>query len=359
VWVVFEDAVGSVAKMFGVPMQSIMRDMRALVSTGKRIVNSATGQSQPINANVVRQNLLEDLHVVPDEFFGIRLVDKTTSGYVDRIYEAYKRGDTKTAEDLTEYLVEGKGIKEKTIPSKLKAKLREDYVNERISMDDAIAFSEAHGLWKSEKEAYTALIEAADKALHTDEDEYKTSAYINVYNAALAQDRSGYNTAVQEMVAHGYTEKGITSKVKSQIGSWYADGEIQESQATALLKFIGITDSTDIYWSMDQWKYNQTKDEDDGSYSKNHKLYDAIDSGSGLQAAIQELVTHSSSDEKKTKASLASAITSHYKDEYVALIKAGKTGQAANLQARLLTAYEQLGYNRAKKLKDIQKWAKD
>ena len=40
------------------------------------------------------------------------------------------------------------------------------------------------------------------------------------------------------------------------------------------------------------------------------------------------------------------------------LVRAGRTGEAANLQARLLAAYEALGYNRAKKLKDIQKWVK-
>ncbi|MBQ7655153.1 MAG: hypothetical protein IJS41_01450, partial [Clostridia bacterium] len=58
------------------------------------------------------------------------------------------------------------------------------------------------------------------------------------------------------------------------------------------------------------------------------------------------------------KDTLAGAITSQYKPQYLALLQAGKTSAAANLKNRLLRAYEVLGYSRAKKSKDIDAWLK-
>lgn len=42
---------------------------------------------------------------------------------------------------------------------------------------------------------------------------------------------TGFNSAVNELVSHGYTEKEILSEAKSQIAKWYKDGEISEHQA--------------------------------------------------------------------------------------------------------------------------------
>ena len=68
---------------------------------------------------------------------------------------------------------------------------------------------------------------------------------------------------------------------------------------------------------------------------------------SGL--SIQEYLNNGVS-----KTTLASQISTNFRKKYVTLKKSGKG--YADLQARLLTAYEALGYDRAKKLKGIQKW---
>ena len=48
-------------------------------------------------------------------------------------------------------------------------------------------------------------------------------------------------------------------------------------------------------------------------------------------------------------------ITEYFKPKY---LEAYKKGQASNLKAKLLTMYSLLGYDRAKKSKDIDAWLK-
>jgi hypothetical protein len=273
------------------------------------------------------------------------------------MYNALRSGDTKAAADFKEYLVDGKGVKEGSIKSKIKSLLYADYAAERIGIDEAIQFGMEQELWKKEKDAYSALIQAADKAEHSGEDEYKTSAYVKVYDALLAGDKAAYNAAVKDMAGHGYTDKAVQSEAKSQIGKWYKEGELTQTQATSMLAMLGITAKNDVYWTLDAWDY-QAENGDSTGYTKYDDFFTAVESGKGLQAAIQAQIQHSDRTEKEVKSTLASQITSRYKDQYVQLVRAGRTGEAANLQARLLTAYEALGYNRAKKLKDIQKWVK-
>ena len=78
-----------------------------------------------------------------------------------------------------------------------------------------------------------------------------------------------------------------------------------------------------------------------------------MESGTNLKATVQVYL-----DNGVSKTTLASQITSKYKPLLVEMWKAGKKGEFANLQARILTAYEALGYDRAKKLKDIEAWLK-
>lgn len=345
-----EDVGGNVAKVFGIPVKNLMREVRT-------VWNVFTQPARATNPTVFRLSLAEGLHVVPDKFFGYTLIDTSTQGYVKRMYNALRNGNEKEAADFREYLIDGKGVKEGSISSKLKSLLYEDYINERITMDDAIAFGMQNELWKKEKDAYAAIIKAADKSAHADEDEYSTTAYVNIFNALLAGDKAAYTRAVNDMTKHGYTEKGIASTAKSQIADWYKAGELDQAKAKAMLAMIGITGKNDVYWTLDSWDY-QAEHGDTTGYSKYDAFIAAVASGSGLQAAIQEQVSHSDKSQKEVYSTLAGEITKAYKPKYIELVQAGRTGEAANLQARLLTAYEALGYNRAMKLKDIKKWTK-
>ena len=349
-WKAVEDVGGSIAKLFGVPVKNIMRELRT-------VYNVFTQPARATDPTVFRLSLAEGLHVLPDKFLGFTLIDNSTQAYVERMYKALRSGDTKAAADYREYLIDGKGVKEGSIKSKIKSLLYADYAAEQIGIDEAIQFGMDQELWKKEKDAYSALIQAADKADHSDQEEYKTSAYVKIYDALLAGDKAAYNAAVKDMAGHGYTDKAVQSEAKSQIGKWYKEGELTQAQATSMLAMLGITAKNDVYWTLDAWDY-QAENGDSTGYTKYEDFLEAVETGKGLQAAIQAQVQHSDKTEKEVRSTLASQITSKYKDQYVQLVRDGRTGEAANLQARLLTAYEALGYNRAKKLKDIQKWLK-
>lgn len=349
-WKAVEDVGGSIAKLFGIPVKNVMRELRT-------VYNVFTQPARATDPTVFRLSLAEGLHVLPDKFLGFTLIDNSTQAYVERMYKALRSGDTKAAADYREYLIDGKGVKEGSIKSKVKSLLYADYAAERIGIDEAIQFGMDQELWKKEKDAYSALIQAADKADHSDQEEYKTSAYVKIYEALLAGDKAAYNAVVKDMASHGYTDKAVQSEAKSQIGKWYKDGELTQAQATSMLAMLGITAKNDVYWTLDAWDY-QAENGDSTGYTKYDDFLEAVETGKGLQAAIQAQIQHSDKTEKEVRSTLASQITSKYKSQYVELVRAGRTGEAANLQARLLTAYEALGYNRAKKLKDIQKWLK-
>ena len=57
-----------------------------------------------------------------------------------------------------------------------------------------------------------------------------------------------------------------------------------------------------------------------------------------------------------TSSNLSSSITSHYKPLYLAALERGDKAEAARIKSLALTAYEAIGYDPAKKIKDIEKW---
>lgn len=81
--------------------------------------------------------------------------------------------------------------------------------------------------------------------------------------------------------------------------------------------------------------------------SKYEKFYDAVKTGKNLKAVIKEYT-----DNGVKTSTLASQITSYYKPLYIQM----NNSERASLKGYLLNAYVLLGYNRAEKSKDIDKW---
>ena len=82
-------------------------------------------------------------------------------------------------------------------------------------------------------------------------------------------------------------------------------------------------------------------------------LYAAIRNGDATTAEIKDIVESlvKSSEGTDPMKAIQSALTSEFRDEYMALIAAGKTGQAAKLRKRLEAA--------GAKSATIDKWEKD
>ena len=58
---------------------------------------------------------------------------------------------------------------------------------------------------------------------------------------------------MSELVEHGYTEKEVISHVRSQIGTWYKEGDITREQAEKLLLKYGELNTQEIKSMVDKW----------------------------------------------------------------------------------------------------------
>ena len=175
--------------------------------------------------------------------------------------------------------------------------------------------------------------------------------YTDLYKAQLAGDTEKVAKLEEFLGIQGKSEQAIRTGVKKVIKDQYAAGTLSGEDMQNLLVKLGYEDDLDdAYWTQQEWDYANETGSADG-YAKYGDFLAAVETGKNLKATINEYLSHG-----VDKSTLASQITSAYKAQYVALMKAGKKTEAANLQARILTAYEALGYDRQKKLKDIQKW---
>ena len=86
-------------------------------------------------------------------------------------------------------------------------------------------------------------------------------------------------------------------------------------------------------------------------------VFDSIDTGSDYKAAIEKAVQKGSKYE-----TIETNITKQYKQQYIDLMREGKTDEATKLENRLLMIYNYLNEKEAQKPstnKRIQKWYTD
>lgn len=178
-----------------------------------------------------------------------------------------------------------------------------------------------------------------------------TEYYERMVNAYLRGDEEraeDYRTYMltSKMVAEDKLQTGLKTAMKEA----YIAGDTDEDTAVDyLLKIGSYAEEDDAYWEVDKWQYMRDTGSTADSYRKYADFFQAVETGTNLKATIQVYL-----DNGVSKTTLASQITNQYKKQLIALKQSGKG--YADLQARILTAYEALGYDRAKKLKDIQKW---
>ena len=121
------------------------------------------------------------------------------------------------------------------------------YADGYLTFDEAAAELLEKGLVENEDEAYFTVSgwEAGDGY----------SRYDKVYDAV--RTGASIDEAMNELVAHGYTEKDVISQLKSQIGRWYYDDKsdyrISKQQAIDMLtKYTNMTDE-EITKKVNEW----------------------------------------------------------------------------------------------------------
>ncbi|MBR3963882.1 MAG: hypothetical protein IKJ80_00555 [Clostridia bacterium] len=75
------------------------------------------------------------------------------------------------------------------------------------------------------------------------------------FDAVLDAVRQGgdFDAAMEELTSHGYAEKEVRSKVRSEVGAWYRDGDITKAQAKTMLEAYSGLDADDITSYLNRW----------------------------------------------------------------------------------------------------------
>lgn len=336
-----QGTLGPIANLFGIPLKNVWRDTEAII----RNLWGGASASEPTTARDLKYSVLENLNMGP-----ISLYDSGNKAYYDRMEQALLAGDAARYDELRGYLEETKQVKPDTITSGVKSEIKGSVTAGLISDDRAIGILEGTFGMDREK-AWSTVEKWTQEAAHAEDEDYNYSTYRAILD--MAKDGQDITAEAKKLTDNaGVTDKDIRSKIKSGIGEWYTGGEISREQTVQKLKtYAKVTDANDLYWIMDEWDYKKANPK--GEYKKYNAYYKAIETGTNLQKETKRYL-----DNGVKKDTLASQITSNFKQKYLDLIVKGKLNEATALKARLLNAYEALGYDRNKKQKDIDKWTK-
>ena len=134
------------------------------------------------------------------------------------------------------------------------------------------------------------------------------------------------------------------AKQKQDLKDTVAAGTVtQEKAIQKILANDYAEDENKAYWLYKEWTGGK-------DYTKYGKILQTIEDGGDLKAAAKEYFDHGAE-----KGDIGSEITKAYKPQYIA----ASPEERKKLKEKLLAAYVALGFNRADKSKDIDKWLED
>lgn len=134
------------------------------------------------------------------------------------------------------------------------------------------------------------------------------------------------------------------AKQKQDLKDAIAAGTVtQEKAIQKILANDYAEDENKAYWLYKEWTGGK-------DYTKYGKILQTIEDGGDLKAAAKEYFDHGAE-----KGDIGSEITKAYKPQYIA----ASPEERKKLKEKLLAAYVALGFNRADKSKDIDKWLKE
>jgi hypothetical protein len=157
------------------------------------------------------------------------------------------------------------------------------------------------------------------------------------------------NTFVANGKDREEAEESFETSFRSYAGKMYKNGEVSRSTVSNMLTQYGGYNANETYWKLKEWDYDIEHGED-ASYSKYTDFYGAVRTGTNLKKVIKEYTDHG-----VEASTLASQITTYFKPLY----KGMSNKERASIKGYLLNAYVLLGYDRAKKSRDIDKWLED
>lgn len=178
------------------------------------------------------------------------------------------------------------------------------------------------------------------------------------YDRIVAAELRGDEEEAEDLRTYMLTSKMVsedklTSGLKTAMKDRYIDGDVDEDTAMDFLISRGLVENeADAYDYVSKWEYSR----DNGGSTKGWSRY--LEYEQAIETGGQTLIdtTKMYLDQGVAKSTLKGRITEAYKKKLIDLHKSGKTREFADLQAKVLTAYQVLGYDRDECLKMIQKW---
>lgn len=331
------EELSSIAKLLGIPLKNIMRDARSLVTTFAGNADRPT--SGYAVGEAVKGGLIPGYNTKPE-------------AYYEKAYQALAKGDQATVGTIREYMTTVGGKDDNDIDNGIRNRLKLRVDNGEMSKDEAIRWLVEHKLAKNTREAFDEVDKWTDtKAYRESVDDYSYKKYGEIEMALKKGDTKTVKTLMDEMLKYGNKEDDVISAIKTSIGNLYKNGELTKAEATKLYKhYDPKADDEDIFWLHDKWDLTKKNADVDGySWTKTGAFLDSIPNGGKTMVSEAKKLL----DNGVKKGSISSAIKNRYKDQFVELYK---KGQAANLLARLLSAYEAIGYNRGAMQNKIMSW---
>ena len=349
------------AAYFGVPLKNVRRDLYSYYNTYKTLSGDQSNTWSSF-VDAVKGSAKDSTPIVgwlPGESKTDKLYDAIIDGdkeYVDRLKGGYK--DQNAYNNAVK-----KALRDHDPRVKEAAQAQVDGdPSERIRIARLII---ADGF---PQDAVVMAINAEINALTPDEHSAPAKNVKGDYTAAdfarefANGDHASAKAAREDIIetaqengkSQKEAEEDFASDARSEFRDLFVAGELSESGAREALKTYcpakdGPLDDNDIYWIIREWEYEKANGSSDG-YKKYNDFHGAVETGRDLVAVISEYTSHG-----VKKETLASEITSHFKPLYREM----SSSKRATFKKYLLNAYVQLGYDRSKKSKDIDKWLED
>lgn len=135
-------------------------------------------------------------------------------------------------------------LKVKTYDPGDKAEIKYAYLDGYLTEEEARQYLLEKELAENEDDAYWTV-----RGWNGDGE--TTSKYRDIYDAV--RNGGDFAGAMDELTTHGVREKDALSAVKSQIGTWYQDGEITRQQADGMLSKYLDMDRDEVKAQLDRW----------------------------------------------------------------------------------------------------------
>lgn len=209
------------------------------------------GQISTIPYVEIVEKLTKGVEIIVDNVHG----EKTNYGYYAGIYKLLQAVSGMTGLPMASATREiitawnnivgamAPSLKVKTYEPSEKSQIKYAYQDGYLTAEEAMDELLAQGLVEDEDEAYWTV------------QGWDAGEGYSRYDALHDAVRNGgdVDAAMEELTAHGYTEKDVISHIKSKVGEWYRGGEITDTQAKSMLTKYTDMSSEDVTATVNEW----------------------------------------------------------------------------------------------------------